>query len=221
MRAHDDIIFTAGVTAAGSGLNLQLFANDNTNIGGALAGSTRSADAVSGTATFLNALLSLNGGAFQSSGRNFSNTAGITTGGGNVAIIHLGDVSIGAAVNAGGGTVDIDFGQANGGSTFTLTAALTGGTKTVTGGTGNDVFDLNGAPTTTATLDGGTGSDRVELTGDTDFTLSNTSLTTISGHNLTLAAMEVANLTGGGGGQQLHGDWVERHGHAGWRRRHG
>ena len=198
MRAHDDIIFTAGVTAAGSGLNLQLFANDNTNVGGALAGSTRSAEAVSGNGDVLvNALLSLNGGGFQSSGRNFNNTAGITTGGGNVAINHLGDVAIGAAVNAGGGTVDIDFGQANGGSTFTLTAALTGGTKTVTGGTGNDVFDLNGAPTTTATLDGGTGSDRIELTSDTDFTLSNTSLTTISGHDLTLAAMEVANLTGG------------------------
>ena len=198
MRAHDDIIFTAGVTAAGSGLNLQLFANDNTNVGGALAGSTRSAAAVSGNGDVLvNALLSLNGGSFQSSGRNFNNTAGITTGGGNVTINHLGDVSIGAAVNAGGGTVDIDFGQANGGSTFTLAAALTGGTKTITGGTGNDVFDLNGAPTTTATLDGGTGSDRIELTGDTDFTLSNTSLTTISGHNLTLAAMEVANLTGG------------------------
>ena len=198
MRAHDDIIFTAGVTAAGSGLNLHLFANDNTNVGGALAGSTRSAEAVSGNGDVLvNALLSLNGGAFQSSGRNFNNTAGITTGGGNVAINHLGNVAIGAAVNAGGGTVDIDFGQANGGSTFTLTAALTGGTKTVTGGTGNDVFDLNGAPTTTATLDGGTGSDRIELTSDTDFTLSNTSLTTISGHDLTLAAMEVANLTGG------------------------
>jgi filamentous hemagglutinin family protein len=198
MRAHDDIIFTAGVTAAGSGLNLQLFANDNTDVGGALAGSTRSADLVSGNGDVLvSALLSLNGGSFQSSGRNFNNTAGITTGGGNVTINHLGDVSIGAAVNAGGGTVDINFGQANGGSTFTLTAALTGGTKTVTGGTGSDVLDLDGAPTTTATLDGGAGSDRIELTGDTDFTLSNASLTTISGHNLTLASMEVATLTGG------------------------
>ena len=124
---------------------------------------------------------------------------GVTATLGDIDIRNNGSVTVSEAVNWAAGAVDIRFGQSGGGSTFTLasTGSLPGTTKTVTGGGGNDTFDLTAAPNTTATLDGAGGSDTVQVTRDADFTLQNASLTTTDGMNLTLTSVESAVLTGG------------------------
>jgi hypothetical protein len=71
-------------------------------------------------------------------------------------------------------------------------------TANLAGGPGNNNFDVSGW-TGVGTLSGNAGSDTVTATKDTDFTLTNTSLATKDGMNLTLNAIGAANLTGGPG----------------------
>lgn len=54
-------------------------------------------------------------------------------------------------------------------------------------------------------LTGGDGSDTVVAGKDADFTLTNTALSAGDGLDLTLAAVEVANLTGGAGNNTFTG----------------
>ena len=101
-----------------------------------------------------------------------------------------------------------EFGNVN----FTITnTSLSGvGTDTLanlqvaelTGGTGNNTFTVsswNG----TGSLTGGGGSDTVVASRNANFTLSDTQLLASNNLNLTLAAIGIANLTGGSGNNVL------------------
>ena len=77
------------------------------------------------------------------------------------------------------------------GAAFTASGRLT-----VAGLAGNDTFVINGAPAW-VNIDGGDGADSVFLTDDTDFTLSNSLLTTAHGASVGLSNVETAYLTGG------------------------
>jgi Ca2+-binding RTX toxin-like protein len=74
----------------------------------------------------------------------------------------------------------------------------------VIGGAGKDYFSiLNGASTTLPvagggySFDGGAGTDSVDAEGNTNWTLTNSLLTSAAGHRLALASVEDASLTGG------------------------
>ena len=122
-------------------------------------------------------------------------------------------------------TNDVDFTLTNTSLARTTLGALTLASiesATLTGGAANNSFTVSGW-SGTGTLDGagGTG-DSIVATNDVDFTLANTSLARSGGQaTLTLREHRGGDADGRGGGQQLHGEWVERHGHAGRRRRHG
>ncbi len=81
------------------------------------------------------------------------------------------------------------------GMNLTLSAI---GTANLTGGAGANTFTVSGW-TGLGTITGGGGSDVIAATKDSNFTLTNTSLATADGMNLTLAAIGTANLTGGAG----------------------
>jgi hypothetical protein len=68
----------------------------------------------------------------------------------------------------------------------------------LTGGASNDTFDVSGW-TGSGTLDGGGGTNTVIASNDVNFTLSNSSLGRSGLGTLTLANIQIANLTGGGG----------------------
>ncbi len=126
-------------------------------------------------------------------------TSGIQTTNSAISLTEQGSLTVNQAIDAGTNTVGISFGQANGGSTFTLgaTGALTGGTKTVTGGNGNDTFNFTAAPGTTATLDGGLGTDTLQgrnAANSWSITAANGGSVTSTG---TLTFTSVENLTGG------------------------
>ncbi len=74
------------------------------------------------------------------------------------------------------------------------------------------VFDLSGgvfAPAGGISLDGGLGTDVLRVNSDTNFTLSNTQLTTGSGLTVNLSNMDRAELTGGGAGNAFDlGGWT-------------
>jgi hypothetical protein len=73
----------------------------------------------------------LSGGTLTTTGTTFSNSGTITTAGGNVDIQNTGNVTIGAAINAGAGDVDIDGGAGvatsiiDGGGTITSSGTIT------------------------------------------------------------------------------------------------
>jgi subtilisin family serine protease len=75
-----------------------------------------------------------------------------------------------------------------------LTAGI--GDDTIRGGSGNDTID---SATGSDSLNGGRGTDCLIAAGDTDFTLSSTTLTRSSGGSYQLASFEQARLTGGTG----------------------
>jgi hypothetical protein len=68
----------------------------------------------------------------------------------------------------------------------------------LTGGAGNNAFDVSGW-TGTGSLDGGAGTDTVNATNDTNFTITNTQLQRGGSGNISLANIENTNLTGGAG----------------------
>jgi hypothetical protein len=70
--------------------------------------------------------------------------------------------------------------------------------STVVTGTGNSTLTLTG-PSGVTTITGGAGSNTLALTDNTNFTLTNTTLTTADGTSLTLSGIGTANLTGGTG----------------------
>ena len=125
------------------------------------------------------------------------------TGTGDITLSAGSDVALGDSVTAAGGSLRVNFGQAGAGSRFSTTAgigAAPGGTVTITGGGGNDRFDLGSAGAITAgtvTLAGAGGSDMlVGRNAGTAFTISGAdSGSTADG--LTFSAIE--NLTGGSG----------------------
>ena len=105
-------------------------------------------------------------------------------------------------------SVDIGAGDTAASSNgFSISAAITApGLKLVTviGGAGKDYFSiLNGASTTLPvagggySFDGGAGTDSVDAEGNTNWTLTNSLLTSAAGHRLALASVEDASLTGG------------------------
>lgn len=69
-------------------------------------------------------------------------------------------------------------------------------TATLTGGAGNNAFDVSGW-NKVATINGGAGTDRIIAMNDVDFTLSDTSLARTGFGAITLAALETATLSGG------------------------
>lgn len=69
----------------------------------------------------------------------------------------------------------------------------------LTGGLGSNTFDLSGW-TKTSTITGGGGiGDKIVVTRDTDFTLTNSTLSTADGMNVSLVNVPVATLKGGPG----------------------
>jgi hypothetical protein len=70
------------------------------------------------------------------------------------------------------------------------------------GGASANTFDVGGW-TRSGSLNGGGGSDTVSASKNANFTLTNTSLTATDGLSLTLSSIEVANLTGGAGGNSF------------------
>ncbi|MHC4330315.1 MAG: two-partner secretion domain-containing protein, partial [Planctomycetota bacterium] len=116
LNAQDDIDINAqiGVSAtdaAGDLLNLTLNATNGVDIGANIT--------------------DLSGGTLTTTGTTFSNSGTITTAGGNVDIQNTGNVTIGAAINAGAGDVDIDGGAGvatsiiDGGGTITSSGTIT------------------------------------------------------------------------------------------------
>ncbi len=112
-------------------------------------------------------------------------------------------------LTGGGGTGDSVIATKNSGfllsnsvlqsSDRSLNLALTGvSDASLTGGSGDDLFDLTGW-TGTAKLIGGLGANKLSITRDTNFTLAATSLVSPSFGNLTLSQITVADLTGGSG----------------------
>ena len=84
-------------------------------------------------------------------------------------------------------------------STAKLSMTLAGiGTANLTGGSGSNSFTVSGW-TGAGSLTGGGGSNTVVATKDVNFALTNSSLTTSGGMNLSLASIGTANLTGGSG----------------------
>ncbi|MGD8500523.1 MAG: filamentous hemagglutinin N-terminal domain-containing protein, partial [Phycisphaerales bacterium] len=146
LNAENDIILNGGITAAGDTLGVTLNATGNVEI---------------------NAGIGTNGGTFTSSGVNFDNTGGvITTAGGDVGIQNTGDVTIGAAINAGAGDVDIDGGAG--------VATSIGGSGTITS-SGTITFDASGSIGVVATAinTAGTGTISASSTGS-DIYIDNT-----------------------------------------------
>src|SRR5262245_21414604 len=81
------------------------------------------------------------------------------------------------------------------------------GVANLTGGGGDNTFTVSGW-SGSGTLNGMGGDDTVAATKNQDFTLTNGSLTATDGMSLTLASIQVANLTGGGGHNTFAvGDW--------------
>src|SRR5262249_44032415 len=67
----------------------------------------------------------------------------------------------------------------------------------LTGGAGDNTFDISGWTGTGSLTDNGSTADRVVATANADFTLSNTQLTISGRANMALAGIEVADLAGG------------------------
>jgi uncharacterized protein (DUF2141 family) len=117
----------------------------------------------------------------------------------------------GSLVGGGGSDVVVATRDAN----FTLTdaslvasnnltmtlAGITG--AALTGGTGNNSFNLSGW-SGSGTINGSTGTDAIVVVRDTNMTLTNTSLALAGLPTITLAAVESANLSGGDSANRLN-----------------
>jgi hypothetical protein len=132
--------------------------------------------------------------------------ANLTGGAGNNTFTVSGWTGTGT-VTGGGGTDTIsatknqNFTLSNTSLTATdgLSVTLSGiSVANLTGGTGNNSFDVSGW-TGTGAITGGGGTDTISATKNQNFTLTNTSLSASDGANLSLAGIATANLTGGVG----------------------
>ena len=127
--AANNIVVNAAITATSDKLSVNLIANSSNF---AVASGTGGVTVAAGITT--------NGGAFQSSGVDFSsNSSGaITTAGGNVTLAHTGNVTVGAGITTGGGAF------ASSGVAFDNTTAgaiITGGGNVTINHTGLVQFD--------------------------------------------------------------------------------
>jgi hypothetical protein len=132
-------------------------------------------------------------------------SAVLTGGAGNNTFV-LGDWTGGGTLTGGGGgdtvvaSKDVNFTLGNSAlsSSDGMSLALNGiGTADLTGGTSGNFFDVSGW-THGGSVTGGGGSDTIAATKDANFTLTDASLMTGDGMNLTLLGIGAANLTGGG-----------------------
>ncbi|MFO0925869.1 MAG: hypothetical protein U0736_02390 [Gemmataceae bacterium] len=113
----------------------------------------------------------------------------LTGGGGSDAVV--------AVKNADFVLTDASL-TASDGLALTLTPASGIRRAALTGGAGNNRFDVSGW-TGSGTLNGSTGTDTVAAAKDRDITLTNVALTSTDGMAITLAAIETAELSGGDG----------------------
>jgi hypothetical protein len=90
LQAENDIVVNDTITGGSNNLTL-----------------TANSDSLAGGDVYVNDDITLSGGDFISSGINFDNSGGgvVGTGGGSIAINHSGTVTLGADLDAGGGTI--------------------------------------------------------------------------------------------------------------------
>ena len=181
MIAAGKIETTGAISSTLNKLNVTLRANDNT-------AGQNDQNTAWGSVVVTGAIDTL-GGTFQSSGINFSNAGIITTTGGNVTLTHTGNVTVGAAINAGAGNATI-IGNSivKGTAASTLTAAtanLVANTTIGVGGVGAIETNVG-----TGTLNAVAGGNIVILEADA-VTLGTVS----SGGSITITNSAAGNIT--------------------------
>ncbi|HVC29488.1 MAG TPA: hypothetical protein VNF48_08095 [Gammaproteobacteria bacterium] len=125
----------------------------------------------------------------------------VTATGGNSTFNAATDMAVNAGITATGRTVALNIGTAGAGGSLTFGIINIGATTlNVTGGAGNDSFDLHGLTTsaTTFTVNGGAGSN--SLTGNNagdQFNITGANAGNITG--LVTSFTNIQNLTGGSG----------------------
>ncbi|MCP4263517.1 MAG: filamentous hemagglutinin N-terminal domain-containing protein [Planctomycetes bacterium] len=177
LDAANDIVIDGTIAGtAGNQLNVEL--NANNPIGGDE--SPSDPGSVMGD-VFVNNTINTAGGSFTSSGINFANSGSgdITTNGGMIDIQNTGNVTIGAAINAGAGNVDIDGGAGvatsiiDGGGTITSSGIIN---LEASGNIGVSGAEINTASTGTINADS-TVAGHIYIDNDGDVTLGDVSTT--------------------------------------------
>ncbi|MEL7450121.1 MAG: filamentous hemagglutinin N-terminal domain-containing protein, partial [Pseudomonadota bacterium] len=204
--ANGVVLDTDGIAGASTG-TLTLDAVNDITIDGDITDSDLLSDdslnltLVAGGSVTINGTISLLNGAFTAGtsgtglGGDFTLGATGNISGSGMSVFADGNLSMLGTVNVGAGTVDLNAGQDDGGSTILLDfTALTAATTTVSGGGGVDVFTVDA--TFTADLSGGAGND--------DFIFDDGALTgTVSGgpddDDFTLAGGTVVGTINGNG----------------------
>ena len=121
LLAANDININGPISSSSGQLNVVLTANDVLQV-------VHDLDAAAGDIN-VDAAITTNGGSFITTGRDFSNTADIVTGGGLVSLIHTGDITLDAAITTSNGAVTAT--ATGGGSTLTINDAISAGSGIV------------------------------------------------------------------------------------------
>lgn len=135
-----------------------------------------------------------------------ADTITLSRSGGNLVVsVDVGNDAPGTGPNGDAGNLPAFVTQFSLASVNSISIQAGDGADTI-------VFDLSGgafAPAGGISLDGGTGTDVLRVNSDTNFTLSNSQLSTANGLTVNLSRMDRAELTGGGSANSFNlGGWT-------------